>query len=515
VLQGEGLEAAIRGISAMASENSEDSRFAKRLFEFALQIPTGEFSRVLNRLRKPGCKRHDLLRAELLGYWMESNAPEARAYLTALPTLERARLIGPAADAWARIDSDGLLNWLRNLPSKERQAIRATVRNSVAAVLSQRDPAQAVSLLLESPDGENGGDGEVELNIFEYWGKGDPLAASQRALLLPGGRGRSTALAITIEQWIKTDRAAAIAWVKSIPDPGLAREAGIKLTERLGLIDPEAAVKFAVEKGVADGDSSFPRDACGRWVKRDQAGALAWAQTLPASPSRDVTVARMLANVATTQPQTAARLFLAELERGADMAEASGDIIQGLVKAGDGITLGSILEHLPESERQSLTSRVTGTLSNEMEPAKILTIGLQLPPGPARERWLQDSVGWITQQRGLQQAREAIETLPAGPERNSYVAAAVLKEFSMSREIEDAVALAQTVPNGRDCIKQGVSGWLGSTDATAARNWLRQTHALSEEEKQQLLQRAAGEATVVPPSATGVRPGSESTIPRP
>jgi hypothetical protein len=515
VTQGEELEAAITAISALANEVSEDSLFTKRLFEFALHIPPKEFGRVLDRLRKLGSKNHDRLRAELLGYWMELNAPAARAYLTALPILERVRLIGPAADAWARMDSEGLMSWLVSLPSHESLALRDTVRDSVAAVQSQRDPAHAVALLLESRDGGNGGGGRVELEIFAHWSKSDPVAAAQRALLLPGGKGRATALAVTMEFWLKDNRAAAIAWVQNISDPNLAREAGIKLTERLGLIDPQAAVKFAFEQGVADADTFYAREACKHWVERDQAGALAWAQSLPSSASRDITLARMLAGLAKSQPQTAARMFVAETGRGANMADAAQDIIQGLTKAGDGKTLGAFLEQFPEAEGRSLTALVVGGLASESDPSKILATGLQLPHGPARARWLEESVGWITQQRGLQQAQQALETVPAGPERNSFVATAVLKEFSMGRDIDRAVALAQTLPNGRTYIEEGVTRWLRSGDATAARNWLRQTRTLTEEDKQRVLRSAAAPAAVVSPAPTNSGATPTNAITRP
>ncbi|MHA3774971.1 hypothetical protein ACXR0O_25915 [Verrucomicrobiota bacterium sgz303538] len=510
------LEAAIEGICEMADEGPKDSRSSKRLFELALRIPAKEFARVLDQLRRPGSKRHDQLRAELLGYWMELNAPAARAYLAALPVLERARLIGPAADTWARMDSEGLMSWLRNLPSHDRQAVRDTVRNSVALALSERDPAMAVSLLMESPDGENGGDSQVEFNIFFSWADKNPEEAAQRALLLSGGKGRSRALVSVMEQWKKTDPAAAMAWVRNISDPNLAREAGIALAARLGLIDSETAVKFAVEQGVADDvENYYLRNACNGWMKRDPAGALAWAQSQPSSPSRDATLARMLANVAKTQPETAIQIFVTETERGANMAEASQGIIMALGKAGDGKVLASFFEHVLESERPYLTENAASRLVNEVEPAQILSVGLQLPPGPLREGWLERSVYWITMQKGLQQTRQVLETLPAGPERNSLAARAVLDEFNWNRNIEGAVALAQTLPEGRDYIKQGVERWLRSADATGARNWLSQTRVLTEEDKQQLLQSVAVAATTAPQPATGARPAPNSSIPRP
>ncbi|MHA3775413.1 hypothetical protein ACXR0O_28160 [Verrucomicrobiota bacterium sgz303538] len=524
-LQGSALESEVNKIATLANRTTEeDGRYVKELYEFASRIPLKEFPRVLELLRKQGSKRTEQLRQELLAYWMEQNATAARSYIGTLSPQERQRLFNadhqfnPVADAWARADSEGLMSWLKSLPARERQALRDSVRDSIAQVLSHRDPAMAFSVLLKSPDGDNGSKGTIETMIFSEWVQRDPEAAAAQSLRLEAGTGRWVAINRVTAELLKKDQGTAMAWVRQIVNPDLAREAAITLASNLSNKDPERALVFAVEQGVADTpEAEYMRgQACWEWMKRDADRALEWVQRLDTGPTRDLIFSKMLSRAADEQPQRAAELFLAESAQGANLGNSARDIVRGLGKAGNVDATVSFLSKLPEAEQLRAADYAPYAILERLGADVAVDTGSQLPSGSLRDRWMQQSVESIAKEKGPQELQRVLERLPAGPDRNSLTSKAIAEVIRLKADPEAALALAQTLPNGHEYLMQGVAEWLKSSNPTPARNWIQQTKMFTPEEKQRLLQPVTTVTSAAPVGGSNNSGTQTNTrIPRP
>ncbi len=523
-LRGADLESRVREIAMLAGRRSEESsQYVKELYEFASSIPLKEFPRVLELLQKPGSRKYEALRRELLAYWLEQNAPAARAYINGVSPKERQRLLvadgqfNPLVHAWASADPVGLVEWLKNLPTRERQAVKDSILPSVARTLAGRDPSEAFSLLLDSPDTNYGDQGQIEGAIFNEWARRDPGAAIDAALRLKAGIGRWAALSMSVRELLKADEEAVMTWVSGLTDPELAREAAIVTADHLTSQTPERALTLLIEHNVTSAPEAQNArfQSCWEWMRRDSIGALKWAQQLEPGAARDAILATMLPLLAKDQPQRAAELYKAETEQGATLGSSAQDIMQSFIKNGATESAISFLNDLPETEQMRATDTLPFyLLFNKTSPRDVLGIALQLPSGGVKDKWMEDSVKYIVRQRGTIEVQQALEQLPPGTDRDAFTGRTIVEALRLKADPDTAVALSQTLSDGHRYLKEGIAAWLGSSNPTPARQWLQQTRLFSPEEKQQLLEPPSAPNNTAP-SRTDSRTHSSTGIPRP
>jgi hypothetical protein len=132
-------------------------------------------------------------RRAVLTELVRSNPRATIERVTALPpsTAREDTLIAAVA-AWARVDPDGAIGWLRDLPDS---ALKPRLTSSVAFEVALRNPPRAVSL----------------------------------AETLPAGRNRWLLFTAIAQTWVATDAKAAIEWMSGLPagEPRDAASAGI------------------------------------------------------------------------------------------------------------------------------------------------------------------------------------------------------------------------------------------------------------------------------------------------
>ena len=78
------------------------------------------------------------------------------------------------------------------------------------------------SALCRSQKGVSAQPEKWDEEIFSQWASTDPVTAGKRALSLPAGGRRSSAIAAIAEAWARTDSSGARKWAEGLPDQQLS-----------------------------------------------------------------------------------------------------------------------------------------------------------------------------------------------------------------------------------------------------------------------------------------------------
>jgi len=177
-----------------------------------------------------------------------------------------------AAGAWARRRTDEALAWLATLPENE---LRERLTSSMGFELAQSNPARALELAEQLPDGRN------------------------RWLLL-------SAIAQT---WVAVDAEAALAWAQKLP-VGDAREAAFAGVET-GFGVPSSRTSASVP-GARGGSSRTGGGGAAAIAARDDVNSptfAAWLATQPPGLSRDEAILEYVRQRGVPEPESVARLL--------------------------------------------------------------------------------------------------------------------------------------------------------------------------------------------------------------
>lgn len=134
---------------------------------------------------------------------------------------EKNRLLAHFAMRLADRDADDAIRWANALTTDDEKSLAL---GKIALVLSQKEPERAARLLSES--GIPGRDFDAAVvQVAQRWATTSPADAAAWVALFSAGEARSAALAEVVSMWIRQNATKAFAWIPTIPDPTLRREA--------------------------------------------------------------------------------------------------------------------------------------------------------------------------------------------------------------------------------------------------------------------------------------------------
>ena len=134
---------------------------------------------------------------------------------------EKNRLLAHFAMRLADRDTNDAIRWANALTT---DAEKSLAFGKIALVLSQNDPERAARLLSES--GIPGRDFDAAVvQVVQRWATTSPADAATWVTLFSAGEARSAPLAEVVSMWIGQNATKAFAWIPTIPDPTLRREA--------------------------------------------------------------------------------------------------------------------------------------------------------------------------------------------------------------------------------------------------------------------------------------------------
>jgi len=140
---------------------------------------------------------------------------------------------------WASADPAQALAAIDSLPAGQ---LRTQFRITVLGIIAQSDPEQVLSILIEQPTISD--DWAILAQAMPALAASDPQRALQLAKQLPTSNIRAQALGIVLANWAKSDLAATLATIESLPSLTTTERATIasSISQNLTNSDPTTAL---------------------------------------------------------------------------------------------------------------------------------------------------------------------------------------------------------------------------------------------------------------------------------
>lgn len=148
---------------------------------------------------------------------------------------ERDRLIEHFAMRFAEQNLDRSILWAQGLKSPEEISIAL---GRISLVMAATDPSRAAHLISES--GMVGRQFDVAIvQIIQRWAAESPAEAAAWVQLFEPSKARTAGIQQTLSLWAKTDGVAAVAWIRSLTNDSLRRDATQAMADFI-LAQPQA-----------------------------------------------------------------------------------------------------------------------------------------------------------------------------------------------------------------------------------------------------------------------------------
>ena len=326
------LEAIIRGDDPIARNRA--------FLAYLDQIDPAELKDAVEKFRSLGITEERFSEySMLLTVWAKADPMAALAY--AKENTRGGFATSTILSAWASNDPEAAIQWAKaNHEGDEANPYMAGIIKGIAAT----DPVRATQLLAEMPFGEE---------------RGEALSGLLPHILAQGPE-------------------AAREWIASISDERLRNGAMSRVAEELAAVDP---------KGTADWLLANPGEATQRnmdnvlsaWMEKDQAGAQAYYQALPAGEARSNALRGIVNSLAMENPKAAANYI------DNHPADVNDRVVQQFVWHSfgeDPALAASYISKISNSDERDGTYRrmIDGWLRQDEAAARTWIQSNQLPP---------------------------------------------------------------------------------------------------------------------------------------
>ena len=180
---------------------------------------------------------------------------------------------------------------------------------------SDRQALRAVEEALRSTNNE-----QTENTLYHYLpemlSKYGFLLVERLLTVASPGFMRETLLRVCAISWPRVDPDAAVAWANGLSDLSERQQARERVLTAAAGVDPEKAVRLAVESEDAGKAGVLTEQLVGLWAAADFRKSRDWALSLPTGEQRDRCVARVAAVEAQSFPADAARFAIKRLPPG-------------------------------------------------------------------------------------------------------------------------------------------------------------------------------------------------------
>ncbi len=232
--------------------------------------------------------------------------------------------------AWAQVDPNGALEWMKKQDGHERRIGFGTILNSWA----EKDSEAAIAWAKANHEGE---DNPYFIGIVNGMADSNPAGATELMMSLPYGRVRGHAANMLMEKqwnkgedvavrWVDTlekgtlkdyvvgrvagkiareDISRAATWAEEMPEGGERTRAVETVADRWADKDPVAAAEWVDSMPVGESRSEGMQEVVREWARKDPAAAAEWLNKYPAGADMDKPVEALVRTVATKDPQNA------------------------------------------------------------------------------------------------------------------------------------------------------------------------------------------------------------------
>jgi hypothetical protein len=297
---------------------------------------------------------------------------------------EAAGLLEDTLSNWARQDPGSAISFAMGIESLRT---RASMVSSLAGDWARRDFEAAYRWVVGNLGGEPALLASALRPLFNALAEANPEAALQRALQLPDGAARVSAMRAAVEQAARQGKTSALLpHLSSLPTAYEQQQFASALAQSWSLDDPAAALQWALTLSSPGVRSAAMSGAVRTWAADRPDLAAAWVQSLPSGRERDAQMNHLVSSWARVDPVDAADWILAQSPPSRSLDGA----IQGLVVAvagsnPEGATRWAAVVTDPKL-RNKLTEQAARIWLRQ-DPARAAAYINTLPPA-ARQRLL-------------------------------------------------------------------------------------------------------------------------------
>jgi hypothetical protein len=293
-------------------------------------------------------------------------------------------------------DGDPTMRALFNGDDLQRRSLGATIFR-----LSQLNPDAAIRFLDESTGFRDREMGELYEMVFANYALMDPGLARDALARMDEGK-----LPEAIEGAMATltgkDSDAAFELLSRFDQPSLDNERR-KLVERIAAQDPQKAIETAGKFASAGRNPDVFASLLSTWMKKDEAAAIAWAETYR-GPGEIAVKDVLIRRTAAADPKAAAVAFTELGIQTADLVNTGHVIADGLAKL-DLSAAGEWVKSLPPGNGRDAAEHAMLDIWLEKDPMEASKWIREMPAGDSRDAISVSLVRAITRQN----PKEALE----------------------------------------------------------------------------------------------------------
>ncbi|MEO8351813.1 MAG: hypothetical protein ABI680_08775 [Chthoniobacteraceae bacterium] len=407
---------------------------ARAISGIADDLDVAAIREALAALANQSVRDAEEIRLQLLARWSELEPEAALEYAAALPGgFEAPGAITAVIESWAQIDPDGAEAGVNGMHEGFAKKI---ARTALLPVISEGDPTHAFALYRQGTPYYSD---EIS-NLFQNWTELQPEEAAAQAAQLPAAWQRGYALHDVMEKWAKTDReaalewatswqppsppgvtierrdpgplsiilqswmgeepAAALEWLKQMPEDTAKSDLLAALSSSVSGNDPQHAVEIAAMMSEGKAQDTTLRRLIGQWAGSDFPSALAWAQQQPDDGVRQILLPALVSNLAERDTPAALELALS-LE-----GDAGTGSVEMVLDAWSGRDPAAAAEWVAtQPENADYLARIAFRWAGK-DQAAALDWASTLPPGSEKDAALASGVRMVAQ---TDQPRAAVE----------------------------------------------------------------------------------------------------------
>jgi hypothetical protein len=292
---------------------------AGNLAEWAKNLSPEEMLAALKGLKDQpaNLQRNDLMGA-LYNAWAQR---DPQGFLTGLGDITVPRLresgVDAALKAMAASDPKAALQWIKDNPGTASTSAAQQRFAAAIAGYASTDPAGALAAInalgTATPQDRQMASAATQALATALTDQGQFSQASDLFNQLPAGQTRTDAYTQLAQQWAESSPQDAAAWVGTLTgDPALKASASVQVAKAWAANDPAAAATWAAQQDQQNADPNNPAangqllaSAIQSWAGYDLDGPGQFLNQLPASPTKDSSVAIFAMRSTSEDPQSA------------------------------------------------------------------------------------------------------------------------------------------------------------------------------------------------------------------
>ena len=395
---------------------------------------------ILEVLRQPGALEREPLfhhvESLLLAELVRRSPQQAVDYVQSCKGQRRDSLLHSLLGAWAEVDPLGATQYLKTFPPNKQHRFAAIVLQYLAAV----DGPAALALVQETKMQQHGLD-----IVFQSWAMRDPAGAA-RALLERDPNVTSGSWQSVLRNWMRSDPAAAQAFVEGLPMGSGKQSAQQGIYAQLAETNPDEALKLSLTNLKGGYKLGTAQQIVSSWASNDFAAARAAVEAIPDKRLRNRLFSSIFGVWSRNDPAAASEYLASEAPP--ELRRALTYSVAAVWAEEDPKGAVEWLKKFPNGAARNEAAQLVIHSLSSVDPGEARGLAEMLPSGAVRNG-AYAAIAQGLAREGLEDALDFIKTLPAGSARNHALAGLAHAE-TVQRDPRKALSLVESLPPGID-----------------------------------------------------------------